>query len=213
VAEFKGEPCFMALDLATRDDIAPLAMLFDRDGDLYYAGEYFLPKDVVDEKAASTHQNYAAWAATGHFTLTPGTAIDYDMIRESIRDKGRVFQVERIGFDPWQATQLSMQLEKDGATCVEIKPTIANFSEPMKELRSLVRQGRFHHGGDPVLTWCVSNVVAKLDGKDNIYPTKEYPEKKIDAAVATIMAMALWVRAQSEVSRYDEDPDAEILVV
>ena len=36
----------------------------------------------------------------------------------------------------------------------------------------------------------ISNVVAKLDAKDNIYPRKEKPEQKIDGAVAAIMGIA-----------------------
>jgi phage terminase large subunit-like protein len=36
----------------------------------------------------------------------------------------------------------------------------------------------------------VSNVVAKIDAKDNIYPNKERPENKIDGVVATIMALS-----------------------
>ncbi len=35
----------------------------------------------------------------------------------------------------------------------------------------------------------VSNVVAHLDNKDNIYPRKERPENKIDGVVALIMAL------------------------
>jgi phage terminase large subunit-like protein len=35
-----------------------------------------------------------------------------------------------------------------------------------------------------------SNVVARLDAKDNIYPRKERPENKIDGIVALIMALS-----------------------
>jgi phage terminase large subunit-like protein len=46
------------------------------------------------------------------------------------------------------------------------------------------------HDGDPVLGWMVSNVVAHLDAKDNIYPRKERAENKIDGIVALIMALS-----------------------
>ena len=36
----------------------------------------------------------------------------------------------------------------------------------------------------------ISNVVAQLDAKDNIYPRKERPENKIDGPVALIMALS-----------------------
>ena len=40
------------------------------------------------------------------------------------------------------------------------------------------------------MAWMVSNVVAHLDAKDNIYPRKERAENKIDGVVALIMALS-----------------------
>jgi phage terminase large subunit-like protein len=42
-----------------------------------------------------------------------------------------------------------------------------------------------------------ANVTAKMDAKDNIYPTKEFSENKIDGMVALIMAVSRYVTAQS----------------
>ena len=72
---------------------------------------------------------------------------------------------------------------------VEMRPTVLNFSEPMKELEALVLQKRFIHNGDPILSWMISNVVCHRDQKDNIYPRKEREENKIDGVVALIMAL------------------------
>lgn len=72
---------------------------------------------------------------------------------------------------------------------VEIKPTVQNFSEAMKEMQALIYQKLLHTDGNPVLEWMASNVVAHLDAKDNIYPRKENPENKIDGIVALIMAL------------------------
>ena len=59
----------------------------------------------------------------------------------------------------------------------------------MKELEAAVLTGRFHHDGNPVLTWCVGNVVAQADRNGNIAPTRESDGRKIDCAVALINAM------------------------
>ena len=50
-------------------------------------------------------------------------------------------------------------------------------------------EGKIHHNGDPLLTWMLSNVVGHYDRKDNVYPTKNRPENKIDGAIALIMAL------------------------
>jgi phage terminase large subunit-like protein len=46
-----------------------------------------------------------------------------------------------------------------------------------------------------MLEWCLNNVVGKADRRDNLYPNKRRPDQKIDAAVATMMAIG---RAMSE---------------
>jgi len=58
-----------------------------------------------------------------------------------------------------------------------------------------MRSGRLQHDGNPVLEWCLGNVVGKPDRRGNFYPTKARPEQKIDAAVALIMAIG---RAMAE---------------
>jgi phage terminase large subunit-like protein len=80
---------------------------------------------------------------------------------------------------------------------VEVRPTVLNFSEPMKTLEAWVLQGKFEFSGDPVLTWMVSNVVCHHDAKDNIYPRKERVENKIDGVVALLIAINRYLAARN----------------
>ena len=61
----------------------------------------------------------------------------------------------------------------------------------------------FFHDGDPAMTWMLSNVVAKPDAKDNVYPRKERPENKIDGPVALIMAMGRMLTKDNAPSPYE----------
>ena len=79
----------------------------------------------------------------------------------------------------------------EGFPMVEMRPTVLNFSEPMKELEALVLEGRIHHTGDKVLEWMMSNVVCHLDAKDNIYPRKTLPENNLTRVYDKIPVRAL----------------------
>ena len=57
----------------------------------------------------------------------------------------------------------------------------------------------------PVLGWCVGNVVGEADRRGNLYPAKARSERKINAAVALMMAVG---RAMAE----DGKPDFEEFV-
>jgi phage terminase large subunit-like protein len=205
IIDFLGEPCVLAVDLASKTDIAAQVKLFWRDIDevrhYYLFGQYYLPEDAVHSGANS---QYAGWEIEGRLKTTLGDVLDFSLVEQDILDDASQFEVREIAYDPWQATQLSQRLMAEGANCIEYKPTVLNFSEPMKELDALVRQGRLHHDGDPVMAWMISNVVCHTDVKDNIYPRKERPENKIDGVVAAIMALgrALF-GAKSNASAYE----------
>ena len=54
---------------------------------------------------------------------------------------------------------------------------------------AVVNAGRFHHDGNPAYVWMMSNVEVQEDRNENIFPRKSRATNKIDAAVATIVAM------------------------
>lgn len=181
-------PCIMALDLASKVDIAARIKLFiDVENDKYYVfGDYYLPESAVEN---SNNSQYSGWQRQGLLTVTDGEVTDYDIIESDIEHDCSLYDVLEVPFDPFQATQLSSHLIDKGVNMVEVRPTVLNFSEPMKELEALVLQGKLVHDGSPVLAWMMSNVVSKLDQKDNVYPVRERVENKIDGAVALIMAL------------------------
>lgn len=207
-ADFEGQPCYCALDLASRVDIAANVQVFAKPegGKIhYYAfGKYYLPEDTVESEANSQYQG---WVIEGRLTATPGNVTDFGYIKQDLRDTSSRFELVEVPYDPFQATQLSTELVEEGFPMVEMRPTVLNFSEPMKELEAAVLEGRFHHDGDPVLGWMVSNVVCHMDNKDNIYPRKERPENKIDGVVALIMAIGRSMVAQAPATSPWEDPD------
>lgn len=189
----KNRPCFIGLDLATKIDMSALILLFPPSADdPYYHvyGRYYLPDMRVLEEIDSNSERYRGFDNLGLLTLTVGEVVDFDVIKDDLRYFLANFNVKEIAYDPWQATQLAQDMEKENAVMVEVRHTVANISEPMKECEALILQGKLAHGDCPVLTWHASNVVAKVDNKDNIYPNKERAENKIDGVVALIMALS-----------------------
>lgn len=199
LAELDGRPCYIGLDLASKIDIAGNLLLFPPTADdpLWHVhGRYYLPEARVIEELDSNTARYREFDALGLLTLTDGEVIDFEVIKEDLREFAGRFDVQQVAYDPWQATQLAQEMQAEGLLMVEVRQTVQNLSEPMKELEALVLQRKLAHGDCPVLSWMASNVVAKLDAKDNIYPNKERPENKIDGIVALIMALSRAIGAK-----------------
>jgi hypothetical protein len=80
-------------------------------------------------------------------------------------------------------------LEAAGFEVIRIPMKSKHLSLPMKFIDGLVRSGRLHHDGDPVATWGVSNVEVKPGKNDSWFPLRGPRKKKIDPALALIVAM------------------------
>jgi len=198
--DFAGKDCYIACDLATKVDIAAKIKIFPKEIEnkrhYFIFGKYYLPEDAAED---GRNSHYSGWSKQNKIVLTDGNVTDYSVIEEDLREDASNFKVISVGFDPWQASSIMQRLQADNLEVMEYRQTVQNMSEPMKELEALVLQGRIHHNGDPVLTWMMSNVVAKLDAKENIYPRKEFPENKIDGAVALIMALGMALSMEGKI--------------
>jgi len=199
----EGRPVFVALDLASKVDIAAMILLFppsEAFAKWALFGRFFVPEDAVE---SSRNSQYAGWAHDGHLITTPGNVLDFERIAEELRTLPGRFDIREVPFDPFQAVQFSVQMLAEGFPMVEMGATVKNFSEPMKQLEALVMSQRLEHDGSPVMAWMISNVIAHLDAKENIYPRRETVANKIDGPVAAIMALGRALAGGSEASVYE----------
>lgn len=185
--EFAGAEAIAGLDAAFKKDIFANMKVFRRGEHYYVFGRYYSPERMLQTKG---NEQLASWAEQGLIKKTPGEVVNIEAVRDDLVADATKHQLIEITYDPAQLTQFAGEMVEKGYTMVEIRPNVLNFSEPMKFLEELVLQGKFHHNGDPVLEWMVSNVVCHRDRKDGIYPNKDKPENKIDGVIGTIMALS-----------------------
>ncbi|MCP4366329.1 MAG: terminase large subunit [Planctomycetes bacterium] len=200
----KGLDCFIPVDLASRIDITAILKVFTEviDGKVHYTAfcRFYIPEETALDSA---NAHYQKWIADGWLTATDGNEIDFNEIQADVKADMDEYGAREVTYDPWRATQLAQGLQADGATIIEFRNTVANMSPAMYELEAAINSGRFHYDGNPILTWMFSNVVAKIDAKDNVYPRKQKPENKIDGVVALIMAIGRIMANEETGSIYD----------
>lgn len=190
-SDYFEDDMWAGVDLASKIDMNAVVRLYKRIIDdethVFCFPSFYLPALAIER---SSNAQYDGWKRRDLLIETPGNIIDMDLIERDVTELRDGRQLREICFDPGHnATQWAGHLEDEGLEMVEVRPTVLNFSEPLKWWEALVRDGRFHHDGNEILTWMVSNVVVKHDFKDNIYPRKERTENKIDGPVAICLAM------------------------
>lgn len=193
-------PCYGGLDLASTDDMNAFRLVWQMpDGKVKTWGKVYLPEDTVIPRTERGNVPYRTWADAGKIVLTPGAVTDYDFIKNDMMWALEVFDLKGIAYDPWNALHFALKCLEGGLPMVEFRQVIANLNAPMRELDRLVTSRQLEHGGDEILTWHASNVIARKDANSNIAPDKKNSPEKIDGYVALIMALALSLRVETKV--------------
>jgi len=204
--EFLGETCHIGKDLASKVDIASTVLEFTReiDGEKHY---YAYSRNYLPEAAVQKPENghYRGWVAQEHLIETAGNMISLRQIEEDTLQDAERFVINEIALDAWGAREMAPNLQEAGYTVIDVPMNVKYLSEPMKDLAALIDAGRFHHDGNLAFVWMMSNVEVAPDRNDNIFPRKNSAEKKIDAAVALIVAHSrAMVNAESTDSIYNQ---------
>lgn len=190
-------PCFAGLDLASTTDIAALVLFWPETGSL--VPWFWVPADNAENREKRDRVPYLTWSREGLVELTPGNVIDYNYIRKQINELASTYEIQQIGYDPWNARHLAQQLQdEDGLPLTEFRQGYVSMNEPSKHFERLMMSEDLQHGGNAVLRWMASNVTAKVDPSGNIKPDKSKSTEKIDGIVASIMAVGLAMTADVE---------------
>ena len=222
IDQFRGEDCILAFDLARKLDMNSMARVFSRqiDGKTHYycvGPKFWVPEDTAfDNEDRRLGERYQGWIESKHLDATDGSEVDYREILECAKEANLETPAQESPIDPHGAANLSHQLDDEGLNPITMVQNYTNMSDGMKELEAAIVSGRFHHDGNPIMTWCVGNVVGKyLPGNDDVVrPIKQGDHNKIDGAVALIMAIArALANAQVGESVLDTLSDDDILVM
>lgn len=188
--DFRGVPCWVGLDLATKIDITARVLLFKRDDCYYYFGRYYLPSDTI---WVPENQHYQRWVKEGWITETTGARTDFRVLEEDLQADSKDYPIVELAFDPREASYLIQDImEWASFDCIEVVQSPVHISEPMKELEAIIHDEKLRWNGDPVFDWMMGNVIIPpgTRGKRWYFPGKERDKNKIDGVTALIMALS-----------------------
>lgn len=191
IETFRGWDLLVGLDLASKIDLASMAMLFRSPGRDRYAA--FMKRWLPEERLKGEDKDakrYLGWYEKGLLEPTPGDIIDLDLIEDALLALRGRFNVGEVGYDPFQATQLVTHMSDEGFEMVEVPATPKQYTEPMNELERVIYARLFEYDArDEALVWQMGNVIAKRGRSEALFPTKERAASKIDDIIALINAM------------------------
>ena len=190
IETFKGESCYLGLDVAERDDLTAVVAVFEKDGTIYAFPRLFLPADVVDERSRAIPA-YRTSTTAGLLVATEGTMTDLGAVEAYVRELAQVYQVRSIAIEHYGGQYLASVLQRDGLPVVLQQKNAKSYTGPSRELETRVKHSRFRHDGNSCFEWMASNCVVdrKVDG--SLLQNKHSPNsaQKMDGIDALLLAL------------------------
>lgn len=188
--QLKRVPCWAGLDLASNRDFCSFALVWVVDGIWYCKVWRWVPANQVTQRTERGTVPYASWVEQGLLKETPGDSTDHDVLFDDISTICSRFNVQTMYYDRYNAGNLITRLESAGVKCEQFIQGVPTYHGPMQNLERVYVEGKLRHGGDPVLSWCASNLVAYTDAGMRMKPDKRRSAEKIDDMCALLMAMS-----------------------
>lgn len=212
----RGRRCFVGNDLSQTTDLTASVLVFppETEGEPWvFLPRFFLPEGRIAERVRRDRVPYDQWVKSGAIVATEGNVVDYDFVKAQLRRDAEMFQFNVVGFDPWNAMQVMIQLQGEGMPCEQVRQGFLSLSGPSKELERLLLDGDMVHGGHPVLRWCAQNVAIETDAAGNIKPSKARSTERIDGIAALVTGLALAINDAGEIPATSpwDDPNFSLL--
>lgn len=192
IEDYRGKTCYLAVDLASVGDFTALSCMIP-DGDMFvYKTWCFLPEESLKE-----HPNkilYERFIQEGSLELTSGNVCDFDLIISRIAEINKILHIEGIYYDSWNSSFFTIKCTELGYNMIPVSQAVGSFNAPTKEFERWARDGKLIIDKSSNILWEFGCVSLKVDHNDNVKPSKDSYNKKIDGVVAMVMCTAGWMK-------------------
>jgi len=182
-------------DLSSTTDLTAAMVIFmlPDDDHIYVKQMYWLPEDLLEQRAKEDKIPYDIWHDMGLLRTTPGNSVHAKFVTEwflEMRDEYGIY-LPWIGYDSWSAKYWveEMQGYFGKESMVPVIQGKKTLSAPMKLLGADLEAKKIVYNNNPIDKWCLSNTAIEVDKNLNIQPCKTNNQRRrIDGTAALLNA-------------------------
>ena len=188
----KGKKCYGGLDLSSTTDLSAFVLLFPEVGenkeDVVLCW-FWIPEENMFERIKKDKVPYNEWVRDKLITATSGNVVDQDYIEDEIVKLSKIYNIQEVGYDDWNATNVVTHLENKNINMIKVPQSMKQLSQYCKELERMILAEKIIHGGHKVLRWNFRNILVKTDPNENIKLVKAGRNARIDGIDALVNAI------------------------
>lgn len=182
-------------DLSSTTDLTAAKVIFmvSNNPNIYVTQMYWLPEDLLEQRAKEDKIPYDLWHENGLLRTTPGNSVHAKFVTEwflEIRDEYGIY-LPWIGYDRWSAKYWveDMQGHFGKEAMIPVAQGKQTLSSPMKLLGADLEAKKIIYNNNPIDKWCLSNTAIDIDKNLNIQPNKTNNQRRrIDGTAALLNA-------------------------
>ena len=197
--DFRGETCYMGVDLSAVSDLTSWTVLFppNPDRDKYpdkfvFKTFAYVPQEAMDSENG---QKYKEWIQRGQLYMTSGNAVDYDKILLDQQNIIEQYELScyKVSYDSYNATQYATNALSVGLPMEAFSQSLGSFNRPTKGFEILMLNDKVILDMNLVTKWCFQNAELKEDFNNNVKPIKpnnnQDKARKIDCVISIVQSL------------------------
>jgi phage terminase large subunit-like protein len=188
-----GEEAYAGLDLSSVRDLTSLSLFFPASNRVLSWS--WLPSEGLADREEKDGVTYRKWKKEGHLFTTTGSRIVHSEVATKINEICQQFNVIKFVADPYSLHLIAPYLNQEPD---KYPQSPGYMSPPAKWLETAIAERKVKSDGNPLLSWCMGNVVVEKDKYENISPHKHKSRKRIDPVIALVMAIGAWLGTQGD---------------
>lgn len=201
--DMRGLKCYGGLDLSSRIDLTAFTLSWVQPDTVCVATKTWFwthGHDLADREAKDGAR-YREWAQQGWLKVLPGRSISFKSVVRDIVEIITGHELQATAFDRFRIDELKREMEyedipEETFKLLEHGQGYLGMAPAVDALEARVIEHTLHHDGNPIVTYCLSNVKVISDPAGNRKFDKRDRNRRIDGAVTLAMSLSAIAKAE-----------------
>lgn len=178
------------LDLGFGGDPTSLALIDNKDGDLYVKAFVWITDSTARNLEKMHGVKFPEWIKKGYVRTYGSEIPDYEILENDILKICKNHGVKRIGYDPWKSHQLIGKLNRR-IEMIPVRQGFKTMTMPIRIFENHVETKHLKIEYNPAVLQALKQTYIKEDAAGNAKPDKQKSWHKIDSVVAILDSLSI----------------------
>jgi len=182
------------IDLSLAVDLTAAVVCIEKDGITWFAVQFFMPENKVEEATARDGLPYRIYQQRGLLTVCGENTVDYHAVHDWFRMLEHDYEILplKVGYDRYSAAYLVQDMEADGFSMESVSQG-SNLTGVLIDMEGMIKDGRLRCIGDNDLmkVHMLDSALKFEDGTNRRRLIKVSPKSHIDGMAALSDAICM----------------------